>query len=97
MATKRTDDQAQAGTELDSSNTVATAQITQAVPTTALAPASAPAPQTSNGPALDDFHGQGGEYEIVNGVRRLVSRTEVIDPTRAPDVEVNPARAPSNA
>ncbi|MBV5296292.1 MAG: hypothetical protein JZU58_28465 [Curvibacter lanceolatus] len=80
MATKKTDDQAQTSTELDTGTTSApvapTAQIS-----TATAPAPAPAALAS--PAVDDFHGQGGEYEIVDGVRRLVSRTEVIDPTRA--------------
>ena len=90
MATKKTDDQAQASNELDTGTTSApvapTAQIS-----TATAPAPAPAAPSSL--AVDEFHGQGGEYELVDGVRRLVSRTKVEDPTRAPDAEVNPTRA----
>jgi hypothetical protein len=96
MATKKTDDQALASTELDAGGTTYAplAPIAPASPVVAAAPASAPAPAAPPASlAVDDFHGQGGEYEIVDGVRRLVSRTEVIDPTRAPDAEVNPTRA----
>jgi len=77
MATKKTDDQAQASTELDTGNTSAIQALTPPV----TAPAPAPAAPASL--SVDQFHGEGGEYELVDGVRRLVSRTEVIDPTRA--------------
>lgn len=80
MATKKTEDQAQTSNELDAGATSA-----PVAPTAPISPATAaaPAPAAPASPAVDDFHGQGGEYEIVDGVRRLVSRTEVIDPTRA--------------
>ena len=90
MATKKIDDQAQASTELDTGTNVAPVALSAQISPAA---AAAPAPAAPATQAVDEFHGQGGEYEIVDGVRRLVSRTKVEDPTRAPDAEVNPTRA----
>lgn len=86
---KKTDEQVQTSPELDAGNTSAlTAQIASTT-----APAPSPATQAPASLSVDEFHGLGGEYEVVDGVRRLVSRTEVKDPTRAPAADVNPPRA----
>lgn len=90
MATKKTEDQALASTELDAGAT--SAPVAPAAQTASTS-VSVAAPIAGASLAVDEFHGQGGEYEIVDGVRRLVSRTKVDDPTRAPDAEVTPPRA----